>query len=383
MSQRQEFIRHYGTRRYTVAELCHGFGISEKTGYKWLRRFAAEGLAGLADRSHVPHIAPHQLVPALAEQILALRGAHPTWGPRKLHQRLRVLEPERPWPVPSTIGALLQRHGLVRPRRRAHRWAPVDLPLSQPAAPNDVWTADFKGEFRLRTGAYCYPLTVADAYSRFLLGCTGATTTASARAARVFRRLFQTYGLPRVIRTDNGVPFASPLALGRLSPLAVWWIRLGIRPERIAPGQPQQNGQHERMHRTLKAEATRPASPSAPAQQARFDHFRAEYNTERPHEALQLQTPASRYVASPRRYPRTVPEPEYPAHVQVQRVRQNGLIKWRDHLVFLSSVLVGEPIGIEETSSTESQIRFGPLVLGTFDETRTTFVPGLYWLCSD
>ena len=312
-----------------------------------------------------------------------MRGAHPTWGPRKLHQRLRVLEPERPWPVPSTIGALLTRHGLVRPRRRAPRWAPVDLPLSVPAAPNDVWTADCKGEFRLRTGAYCYPLTVADAYSRFLLGCTGAATTASASAARIFRRLFQTYGLPRVIRTDNGVPFAAPLALGRLSTLAVWWIRLGIRPERIAPGQPQQNGQHERMHRTLKAEATRPASRSWTAQQARFDSFRAEYNTERPHEALGLQTPASRYVPSPRPYPRTVPEPEYPAHVRVQRVRQNGTIKWRGHLVFLSSVLVGEPIGIEDTSPTASQIRFGPVVLGTFDETRTTFVPGLSWQYSD
>lgn len=381
MSQRHEFIQLYLHGRHVVAELCSAFGVSEKTGYKWLRRFAADGVAGLADRPHIPRTTPHQVAAEVVQRITGFRGKHPTWGPRKLRKRLQSVEPTIAWPAASTFGAILKRHGLVRARRRVRgpRWAPLDLPLTEPAAPNDVWTADFKGEFPLRQGPYCYPLTIADAYSRLLLSCTGLSSTRGAMAQPVFRRVFQTYGLPRVIRTDNGVPFASPLALGRLSALAVWWIRLGIRPERIAPGKPQQNGQHERMHRTLKAEATRPACASWRAQQARFERFRAEYNHERPHEALELCTPTSCYVPSPRPYPPRLPELDYPAYIDVRLVHHNGTIKWRSRLLFLSGVLAGEQVGIEETEPGASLIRFGPLVLGTLNETTYEFTPGLYW----
>jgi len=381
MSERQDFIQLYLQRRHTVSELCGAFHVSEKTGYKWLRRFVADGVPGLADRSHVPHVPPHQVAPELVARIIAFRGLHPTWGPRKLRKRLGELDPPIAWPVPSTIGAILKRHGLVRARRRVRgpRWVPLDLPLSEPAAPNDVWTADFKGEFPLRKGPDCFPLTIADAYSRFLLSCRGLSSTRRAMAQPIFRRAFQTYGLPWVLRTDNGVPFASPLALGRLSTLAVWWIRLGIRPERIAPGKPQQNGQHERMHRTLKAEATRPAETSWHAQQARFDRFRDEYNNERPHESLDLCTPASCYAPSPRPYPQRLPDLDYPTHLDVRLVHHNGTIKWRGDWLLLTTVLAGEHVGIEETGPGESLIRFGPLVLGTFNEASSEFTPGLYW----
>ena len=232
MSQRQDFVRLAYQGRHPITELCIAFGISEKTGHKWLARFAAEGAAGLTDRSHAPHTRPHQLSAALTAEILALRTAHGTWGPRKLRARLVATRPDLPWPATSTIGALLHRQGLVRPHRRPGggpaRWAPLDHPLTRATAPNDVWTADFKGEFRVGAGPYCFPLTVVDAQSRFLLGCTALGSTASAPAHVVFTRLFRTYGVPRVIRSDNGVPFASPLALSRLSALAVWWIRLGF-----------------------------------------------------------------------------------------------------------------------------------------------------------
>jgi len=315
--------------------------------------------------------------------ILALRHAHPTWGPRKLRAYLDWKRPDTLWPAASTIGALLHRHGLVRPRRRPGggpaRWAPLDQPLTRAQAPNDVWTTDFKGEFRLGSGAYCYPLTVLDAHSRFLLACRGLASTASGPAQRVFTRLFHTYGLPRVIRSDNGVPFACPLALSRLSPLAVWWIRLGIRPERIAPGAPQQNGAHERMHKTLKAETTRPAATSAPRQQQRFNAFRQEYNTERPHEALGLTPPVRCYEASPRPMPTQLPECEYPPHVELRRVQTTGTIRWRGARICLTAVLAGETVALDPTAADEWTVSFGPLVLGTLHEATRSFTPESYW----
>ena len=380
MSQRLEFIRLYLQRQHTVPALCTGFGISEKTAYKWIARFYESGSPGLADRSHAPHHPAHGLAPGVAEEILALRAKHPTWGPRKLRRRLQELQSAAVWPAASTIGALLKRHGLVRQRRRGgRRVVPLDLPLADPVAPNDLWTADFKGEFRLQRGPWCYPLTVVDSHSRYLLGCTGLRSTASPAVQRVFRRLFQTYGLPQAIRTDNGVPFASPLALGRLSILAVWWIRLGIRPERIAPGQPQQNGRHERLHRTLKAEATRPSAASWTAQQSRFDAFRTEYNTERPHEALQFETPASCYRASPRPFPGALPELVYSEHLQIRRVRFNGSIKWGGHDIFLTTTLAGEDVAFEEDTSGIWSVQFGPLMLGTLNPETTVFTPGPHW----
>ena len=383
MSLRLQFVQEVHCGRRSIREACRGFDISEKTGYKWLVRFATEGADGLVDRPHTRHTFAQQLTPAVAAAILALRHTHPTWGPRKLRAYLDRTRPRTAWPAASTIGALLHRHGLVRPRRRPGggpaRWAPLDQPLTHAQAPNDVWTTDFKGEFRLGSGAYCFPLTVLDAHSRFLLECRALASTKSVSAHRVFTRLFHTYGLPRVIRSDNGAPFATPLALSRLSTLAVWWIRLGIRPERIAPGAPQQNGAHERMHKTLKAETTRPAATSAARQQARFNAFRREYNTERPHEALGLQVPASGYHASPRPMPTRLPELEYPAHVEIRRVQTTGMITWRCTPVCLTTVLAGQAVALEPTAADEWTVSFGPLVLGTLHETTRSFTPESYW----
>jgi putative transposase len=383
MSLRDEFVRTVHRGRHPITEICRAFGISEKTGHKWLARFATEGKPGLEDREHTRHTFAHQLPLPLAEAILELRKQHPTWGPRKLHAYLVRRRPTRAWPAPSTIGALLARHGLVRarprPRSPAPAWAPFDQPLTVAAEPNDVWTTDYKGEFRLGSGMYCFPLTVVDAASRFLLGCTALASTASVLAQQVFTQLFRTYGLPRVIRSDNGIPFASPWALSRLSTLSVWWIRLGIRPERIALGAPQQNGAHERLHKTLKAETTHPAAATATRQQQRFTAFRREYNTERPHEALDLNTPASRYAPSPRLFPRRVPPLEYPAHAEIRRVQTTGIIKWRGERIWLTHVLAGEDIALEQTPLDDWTVSFGPLVLGTLHSATRSFTPDSYW----
>ncbi len=382
MSQRQEFIELYHERRHTVAELCCVFHVSEKTAYKWLARFRADGVAGLADRSHTPKCAPHQPSPDVIGKILAFRAKHPTWGARKLRNRLATRDPVTHWPAPSTIGTLLNRHGLIRKRRHSNnrRGPRLDQPLTTAHGPNDVWTGDFKGQFMLQGGAECYPLTVADLHSRFLLGCTALGGPRAQLTQLVFRRLFQSYGLPRVIRTDNGVPFASAHSLGGLSALSLWWIHLGIRPERIEPGQPQQNGQHERMHRTLKADAIRPAaSRTLVEQQRRFDRFRREFNTERPHEALGQHTPASHYSSSPREYPSKLPEFEYPEHFAVRLVSSIGSIKWFDRPLFLSKVVAGERVGLEETEPDRWNIALGPLVLGVFDPTCHQFHPAPYW----
>ena len=367
MDQRLQFVADMrrGTDEITV--LCRRYGISRKTGYKWLARYEAQGATGLLERSHRPHRCPHQTDPEAVEALCELRRRHPTWGPKKLLAVLARRHPTLTLPAPSTAAALLKRAGLVTvPRRRrtpghpGRHTAPMD-------APNAVWTADFKGEFRMRNGTYCYPLTVADGCSRYLLACRALSSTATPGAHGVFVRLFQEYGLPERIRSDNGVPFAS-IALGRLSRLSVWWVRLGILPDLIEPSSPSQNGRHERMHRTLKAEATRPPEAHARAQQRRFDTFRAEYNEERPHESLGQETPASCYTASPRPYPDRLPPLEYPAHFEVRRVSGNGGIRWHNRWVNVSHVLTGEYVGFEEVDDGLWNVSFGPLVLGRLHE---------------
>lgn len=384
MSQREEFIRLVHQRRHPITELCIAFGISEKTGHKWLSRFHREGVVGLADRSHVPHLAPHQISSRVRREITRLREAHPTWGARKLRVVLARSSPEITWPAPSTIGQLLRREGLIRATRRRRypkvaAGAPLDAGLTIARSPNDVWTTDFKGEFRLGPGPYCYPLTVLDAQSRYLLGCTALLSTATVPVKVVFTRLFEKFGLPEVIRSDNGVPFASSPSLGRLSTLSVWWIRLGIRPERIAPGHPQQNGQHERMHKTLKAEATRPPSASLRDQQSRFDRFRREYNSLRPHEALGQREPASLYTPSPRNFPARLTPLEYPAHLELRCVGGNGMVAWRGQQFWLTRALAGEVIGLEETEEETWTISFGPLTLGTYHPPSNIFLPETCW----
>lgn len=385
MTIREEFVEQAMTGRHPVAALCNAYGISEKTGHKWLNRFKEEGRPGLSDRSRAPHESPQRISLDVRREILVLREKHPTWGPKKLCVVLRRRVPEKHWPAASSIGELLRREGCVRPqrRRRIGSELPIDSGLTVAAAPNDVWSTDFKGQFRLINGDLCYPLTAQDAFSRFVIGTTALSSTASLPVEIAFTRHFQEYGLPLVIRSDNGVPFASPSAIGRLSKLSVWWIRLGIRPERIEPGEPQQNGTHERMHKTLKADATRPPSSSLGEQQLRFDQFRREYNDERPHESLGQETPASHYSASAREFPSSLPELNYPAHFEVRAVSQSGAINFRARRFQVSTALTNQELGLEETDDDLWTVSFGPLVLGTLHYPSSTFIDEVRWKANE
>ena len=367
MDARLQFVADLRRGTEEMAVLCRRYGVSRKTGYKWRDRYAAEGAAGLAERSHAVHACPHATMPDAVDALCELRSRHPTWGPKKLLAVLATRQPRLALPALSTAAALLKRAGLVTSPRRRRTPGHPGRPTAAMDTPNAIWTADFKGEFKTRDGVYCYPLTVCDGYSRTLLACRGLPSTRTAGARPVFERLFREHGLPTRIRTDNGVPFAT-IALGRLSTLSVWWVRLGILPDLIEPASPQQNGQHERMHRTLKAEATKPPKATLPAQQRRFDAFRREYNEERPHEALGQATPASRYTPSSRPYPTRVPPLEYPAHWEVRRVSRNGGVRWYDAWVNVSHVLAEEYVGFEEIDDGVWAVAFGPLVLGRFDE---------------
>jgi transposase InsO family protein len=343
--------------------LCERYGISRKTGYKWLARYASAGPAGLQDASRAPHRPGHGLAEATLEAIVSLREAHPFWGPKKLRAYLQQHQPHWIWPAASTIGDVLRREGLSEPRRRRRRAVSSELPFAAVTGPNDTWCLDFKGWFRTRDGCRCDPLTVSDAASRYLLACRIVEPT-HAGVDAVMERLLREHGLPQAVRTDNGAPFASTGA-GGLTRLAVKWLKLGIGLERITPGQPQQNGRHERMHRTLKAETLRPPAADPVAQQVRFDAFRAEFNTLRPHEALGQVPPASCYWGSPRSYPAAVADPVYRADEAVRRVRSNGEIKWGGDLIFVSECLAGEPVGISETESGDWLVRFASVPLGT------------------
>lgn len=367
MDSRLQFVAEARRTDEPFVALCARHGIAPKTGYKWLARYAAEGAAGLHERSRRPHTSPTATAPEAADALLELRRRHPTWGARKLLAVLARRRPRLTLPAPSTAAALLQRAGLVTSRTRRRTPGHPGRPTAPMDAPNAVWTADFKGEFKTRDGVYVYPLTVCDGYSRALLACRALPSTATAGARPVFERLFREHGLPDRIRSDNGVPFAT-IALARLSALSVWWVRLGVLPDLIEPASPQQNGRHERMHRTLKAEATRPPEADARAQQRAFDRFRREYNDERPHEALGQATPASRYTPSPRPYPARLPALEYPAHWEVRRVSRNGGIRWYDRWVNVSHVLAEEYVAFEEIAAGLWQVYFGPLRVGRFHE---------------
>jgi putative transposase len=365
MSLRLEFVVEALQQRGSFAELCARYGISEKTGYKWRARFLADGPAGLADRSHAPQHCPHRMAPHLVDWLCDERRRHPTWGVRKLRGPLCHAHPEVVWPADSTLTAALGRAQLLTHRPRRTRPAHVAFALTPPLAPNDVWSTDFKGEFRTRDGRYCYPLTVMDGASRMLLACRARTRIASTETQRSFRTLFQTFGLPLVMRSDNGAPFAST-ALRGLSRLNVWWLRLGITPERIRPGCPQENGAHERMHRTLKAEATLPPRASCRAQQDCFDAFRREYNEERPHEALGQVPPATCYVPSPRLFPAQLPPVEYPAHYETRVVGRSGTFRWHTQHVFLTKSLSNERIGFDRIAEAQWAVYFGAMLLGYF-----------------
>ena len=368
MDERLQFVRDAQRDRFTMSELCARYGVSRRIGYKWVARYEAEGRAGLSDRSHVPHHCPHKLQPAMEALLIAERVAHPHWGARKL---LAVLARRHPriqhWPAASTVADLLARRGLVQ--RRHPRRKPVHPGVIRPVTEmaNDLWTADFKGQFRTGDGRYCFPLTLADQHTRYLLACRGLLSTQTVTAKPVFERAFREFGLPLAIRTDNGVPFATQ-AIHGLSYLNVWWMRLGILHQRSRPGCPQDNGAHERMHRTLKRQAIKPVRGSCTAQQRNFDAFRHEYNEERPHERLAQQTPASQYQASRRPYPERLPALEYPGHFVVKKITTGGTFRFQGRLLYLANAMVDQPIGLEETDDGIWAIYFSTILPATFDE---------------
>ncbi len=363
MDQRTQFIADFLRESLTVTELCDLYGVSRKTGYKWIDRYLRHGPAGLMEHSRRPVRSSNATAEEIVQAFLEVRRRHPSWGAKKLLTIVHKRHPRWDLPGRSTVCDILSRHGMVPKQRNRRRIGHPGKPTSAILAPNDTWCADFKGQFKTGDGIYCYPLTVTDGYSRYLLGCQGLLTTAVKEAKPVFTRLFKEFGLPKRIRTDNGVPFATN-TLARLSSLSAWWVRLGVLPELIEPGKPQQNGRHERMHKTLKAEATKPPAGNLQAQQRKFNYFRSEFNDERPHEALDQQTPGSLYVPSRREMPNKLPPLEYPDRFEVRYVSANGGIRWNNGWLNVSIVCVGEYVGLEEIDDGVWNVYFGPLKLG-------------------
>jgi putative transposase len=349
-----------------MAPLCREFDISRKTGYKIFQRYKTCGLDGLTDRSRRPYRQALRLPFQIEKLILQLKRERPSWGAPKIRERLRRLHDDIRTPAISTVHAVLYRHGLVTHRRRRRSPTVRGTALSQPNHPNDLWCADYKGEFMLADRRYCYPLTITDFASRYLLCCEALATTQEIFAFTVFERVFKEFGLPRAIRTDNGIPFASGQALYGLSKLSVWWLRLGIRIERIKPGHPEQNGRHERMHLTLKKEATKPAARNFLQQQARFDDFLDCFNRVRPHQALAMQCPADLYRRSPRPY-RGLDVLEYPFHDRTVTVTHCGRICLAKRKINLSHVFAGQNVGIKEVADNIWLVTFMHYDLGFFD----------------
>lgn len=377
MEQRARFVLDALRGDFTVSELCDRYGVSRKTAYKWIARFKSEGASGCVDRRRAPHRHPNATDPKLVARVVSARRKLPGWGPRALHGYLTRDYPQLAWPSPSTIGEILRRHDLIRKhRKRIHRpaWRPARTVADEP---NRVWTADFKGQFRLGNAHLCYPLTIADAYSRYLLLCRGLKGTGLGTARLGFEDAFREYGLPEVIRTDNGVPFCAPGSLLGLSQLSVWFLKLGIRLERSRPGKPQDNGAHERMHRTLKEHAVKPPRSNAAAQQRAFHRFRQLYNERRPHQALEMKTPASLYVSSPRPYPNDLPDPVYPGHFELRRVTKIGVFSWKQRQIFVTEALRHETLGLEHIADDLWSVFFGDVLLGRFNEADHLFTPGM------
>jgi transposase InsO family protein len=373
LDERLRFVRDFESGHWSMTELCERYGVTRPTGYKWMARHDAGG-AGLRDRSRAPHQCPHRTSGALEALIVAARLQY-GWGAKKLLQVLRTRHPDRAWPARSTLNAILERHGLLHKNRRRRKWThPGSTPLHTDR-PNQVWPADFKGQFKTGDGRYCYPLTVTDHFSRTLLVCHGLLSVRTVDTKPVFRTLFRTVGLPDAIRTDNGPPFASTGIHG-LSALNVWWMQLGIVHQRIPPSSPQENGTHERMHRELKRETTRPAARSLRAQQRRFAAFRTRYNEERPHEGIGDRTPASLWMPSPRAYPERIAPPIYAAHIEVRRVSTAGTFRLHAKQPFLSHALQNEDIGLEEVGDGIWNIVYYSTLLGKIDE-RTLQITGV------
>jgi len=368
VDERMKFVALFQSGEFTVTELCERFGVSRRVGHKWLRRYEEEGVQGLFDRSRAPRSRPGRTALDAEQLLIAARLERPHWGPKKLLPWLQRQHPDVKLPSRSTAHDILKRHGLVRTRKRRRRTGSGPTgPLRAGQRPGEVWCADFKGQFRLRNGQLCYPLTISDHHSRFLIRCDALSSTASAPCLRVFEDAFEEHGLPEVIRTDNGTPFAST-GLAGLSRLSAWWVRLGIEPQRITPGHPQENARHERMHRTLKDETTRPPGRDMGHQQELFDAFQHEYNVERPHEGLEGETPGSRYTPSDRPLPEDSHDPEYPGHFELRRVSRRGRTSLFKQPVHIGEAFAGQLVGLEPIEHDRWRIHFFDWHLGVFDE---------------
>jgi len=376
MDQKIQLIADWLSGDYRKTELCRIYGISRPTADKWIRRYAELGPRGLEEQPRAAHHHPNQTAEELRALIVQTKLQRQKWGPGKVLDWLRRKRPELKWPADSTGGAILKRAGLVQSRKRRRRVAPYNEPFGACEGANQSWSADFKGDFLMRNGRRCYPLTISDNFSRYLLLCRALGRPRYEEVQPWFEWVFRQYGLPDVIRTDNGAPFAS-LAVGGLSQLSKWWINLGIKPERIQPGKPAQNGRHERMHRTLK-DAVAPQRDLR-EQQRHYDPFQEEYNWERSHESLARKTPGSLYCSSPRSYPAKLPEVQYESGVTVRRVRHNGEIKWCGYMIYLSEVLAKEPVGLKPIDDHRWELRYSFHLLGVLDERNKSITPAQGW----
>jgi transposase InsO family protein len=374
LEERTRFVLDHDSEQYTMAELCRTYGIARKTGYQWVKRYEEEGLGGLPDRRYGAEHHPNQTDAGIEEQIVQLKYAHPSWGAKKLRGRLWTADKEVVWPSVSTFGEILRRKGLSTPQRKRLRVPLYSQPFQKVEAANQLWCADFKGWFLTGKGERVDPLTMTDAHSRYLLRCQHVEKTDTEHVRAIFAAAFREYGLPETIRTDNGAPFASRSIAG-ISRLSIDWMKLGIQPERIKPGHPEQNGRHERMHRTLKAETAKPPSVNRRAQQKAFDRFRQQFNQERPHEALEQKTPASCYQSSPRLYPDRLPQPEYDSNMKPKRVYPDGSFFWKGTQIFISKCLSGEFIGMEPLDDRYWKVNFALFPLARFDSHKLILQP--------
>jgi len=376
MDQRVKFIADCLSGQYSKSELCRAYGISRPTAYKWIKRYHEGKAKGFEELSRAPQHHPNQTCEEVREMIVETKLYRQSWGPKKVLDYLRGNGPELIWPADSTAGEILKRAGLVKRRVKRQHVSAYSEPFGSCQAPNQTWSADFKGDFALGNHRRCYPLTLSDNFSRYLLLCRALEHPSYAAVRPWFEWAFREYGLPQAIRTDNGAPFAS-LAIGGVSELSKWWIQLGIRPERIKPGKPSQNGRHERMHRTLKQDV--PPQPTHRRQQNRFDLFLEQYNGQRSHEALGRKTPESVYRASPRSYPGKIPAIEYGPGTTVRGVRYNGEIKWHGDLIYVSQVLAQEPLGLRQIEEEKWEVRYSFHLLGTLDQRTKKILPAKIW----
>jgi putative transposase len=374
MDEKVKMINDLLKREHNITEIGEHYQVSRKTVYKWLERFQTKGIEAPQEGSRAPHRHPNATSPEIVSQLIETKLRHVYWGPKKVVASLKQKYPETHWPVVSTTQSILKKEGLVNPRRIRRHTPPYTQPFQQCRRPNDSWSIDYKGQFRMGDGKLCYPLTITDNFSRYMLTCRGLRHPNYESTQPYLERAFREYGLPLAIKSDNGTPFAST-GLGGLSRLSVWLIRLQIVPERIELSHPEQNGRHERMHRSLKEAVCQPPKSCLSRQQRAFDHFKTEFNEERPHEALNMKTPASFYTSSHRQYPAKLPPVEYDSWIAVRRVLPSGGIKWHNNYIYVSQALAGEPVGLKRLTETTWELWFSSYLLGIIDETKGKVLP--------